>query len=155
MQIFKKIFDIRANKTVRDKLQKDDGITLATLTEAARTYSRLLNHSQIVEGSTGTHYYFNIEDDSNIIKILGNQPLGEAVNVGGIFKCTPKLLGLEIKVPAIQRYLYEDNEEENILKNILYKPMIKCIEKCIISGTYFDKPLFSTTNIITGTKDFD
>jgi hypothetical protein len=155
MQFLEKMFSIRANKTVYDTFEKDEGITLSSLSEAIRKYSQLLAHSQIVTGATGAHYYFNIEDDSNIIKLLGNELLAPAINIGEITDCVPKTLGLEIKVPAIQKYLYEDNEEENILKNILYKPMVKCIEKCVIGGTYFDKPLFSTTNTITGTKDFD
>ena len=156
MKFLEKMFSIRSNKQTYTDFSNEDGITFNSLTESIRNYSQLLSHSQIVEGKTGSHYYFNIEDDSNVIKLLGDEPLGEPINIGGFWDCSPKSLGLEIKINSTLERLYmEKDNEESVIKSILYKPFIKCIEKCIISGTYFDKPLFSTTNTITGTKDFD
>jgi hypothetical protein len=44
--------------------------------------------------------------------------------------------------------------EEKFFEKLLYRPFMRSIEKNVISGNYFDKSIFNTTDIITGTNDF-
>jgi hypothetical protein len=107
----------------------------------------------LVPGKSNSRYVFSIEDDSNAIQLLDNeQPVTKPVT--SKWECNPKPLGLGIEVSKLVSIFY-DGQVEDIIKNILYKPFVKSIEKNVISGSYFDKPLFSTANTITGTKDFD
>jgi hypothetical protein len=115
-----------------------------------------LEKAHIQEGKLNSHYAFSIEDESNVIQLLGNESLQTSRKIDGLWDCTPKPLGIEVLISELTERFYNNDilAEENI-KNILYKPFVRCIERNVVTGTYFDKPLFSTANIITGTKDFD
>jgi hypothetical protein len=111
----------------------------------------------LVPGKQNMRYTFNIEDDSNAIKVLTDTALTTRTDIVNKWECTPKPFGIEIMLPRLTNDFLEatsDESIEDILKNILYKPFVKQIEKQIINGTYFDKPLFNTTTTITGTADF-
>jgi hypothetical protein len=156
-RILEKILDIRSNNTNATTLIDDtqSGEFLTTLIDAIRKYSKLLQKAQLVPGKFNSRYVFKIEDGSNTIELLDNY-LGPntRTDIVSSWECEPKTLGLGIYVPRLVSIFYDD-QVEDILKNILYKPFVKCIEKCVISGSYFDKSLFSTPQTITGTKDFD
>lgn len=156
--ILKKLGEVRANTSISfsliDDSQTEEFIT--SLIEGIRRYSKLLEKARIQEGKPNSHYVFSIENESNVIQLLGNESLQTSRKIDGLWDCTPKPLGIEVLVSELTERFY-NNEilvEENI-KNILYKPFVKCIEKNVVTGNYFDKPLFSTVNTITGTKDFD
>jgi hypothetical protein len=154
-RILEKMFDIRSNNlnatTLIDDTQSSEFLT--TLIDGIRKYSRLLQKSQLVPGKINSRYIFKIEDESNVIQLLDNeQPVTRPITSS--WECCPKALGIEVMVPKLISLFY-DNQVEDILKNILYKPFVKSIEKQVINGSYFDKSLFSTTNVIDGTKDFD
>jgi HK97 family phage major capsid protein len=155
-RILERMLDIRSNNlnttTLIDDTQSNEFLT--TLIDGIRKYSKLLQKSQLIPGKNNSRYIFKIEDDSNVIELLGDESPVTRTDIVSSWECNPKPLGLEIKVPKLVSLFY-DNNVEDLLKNILYKPFTKSIEKNVISGSYFDKPLFSTTNIITGTKDFD
>jgi hypothetical protein len=151
------MLDIRSNNlnatTLIDDTQSSEFLT--TLIDAIKKYSKLLQKAQLVPGKINSRYVFKIEDGANTIELLDNY-LGPNTRTDIVrsWECGPKTLGLGIYVPRIVSIFYND-QVEDILKNILYKPFVKCIEKCVISGSYFDKSLFSTPQTITGTKDFD
>jgi HK97 family phage major capsid protein len=155
-KILEKMFDIRSNNLNTTTLIDDtqSGEFLTTLIDAIRKYSKLLQKAQLVSGKENSRYVFKIEDDANVIQLLDNENPDTRTDISGSWECVPKSLGLGIMVPKLVSLFY-DNDVENLLKNILYKPFVKSIEKNVINGTYFDKPLFSTANTITGTKDFD
>jgi hypothetical protein len=155
-RILEKILDIRSNNlnatTLIDDTQSSEFLT--TLIDAIRKYSKLLQKAPLVPGKVNSRYVFKIEDDSNVIELLDSENINTRTNIVSSWACEPKPLGLGIEVPKLVSLFY-DNQVEEILKNILYKPFVKSVEKCVINGTYFDKPLFSTPQTITGTKDFD
>jgi hypothetical protein len=155
-RILEKMMDIRSNNlnttTLIDDTQSNEFLT--TLIDGIKKYSKLLQKSQLATGKINSRYIFKIEDDSNVIKLLDDESPVTRTDIVSSWDCEPKTLGLGIKVPKLVSLFYDNNIDE-LLKNILYKPFTKSIEKNVISGSYFDKPLFSTTNIITGTKDFD
>jgi hypothetical protein len=155
-RILERMLDIRSNNlnttTLIDDTQSNEFLT--TLIDGIRKYSKLLQKSQLIPGKINSRYVFKIEDNSNVIELLGSENIHTRTNIVSSWECGPNPLGLGIMVPKLVSLFY-DNNVEDILKNILYKPFTKSIEKNVISGSYFDKPLFSTTNTITGTKDFD
>jgi hypothetical protein len=155
-RILEKMLDIRSNNlnatTLIDDTQSSE--FLVTLIDAIRKYSKLLQKAQLVPGKFNSRYVFKIEDDSNAIQLLDDINITTRTDIVSSWECEPKTLGLGIMVPRLVSIFYDD-QVEDILKNILYKPFVKSVEKCVINGTYFDKPLFSTPQTITGTKDFD
>lgn len=155
-KILDKMFDIRSNNlnttTLIDDTQKNEFLT--TLIDGIRRYSKLLQKAVLVPGDFNTRYYFKIEDDSGVIQLLGGETINIRTDIVGGWECAQKPLGLGIMVPRLVEAFY-DNNVEDVLTNILYKPFTKSIEANVISGDYFDKPLFSTANTITGTNDFD
>ena len=119
--------------------------------------SKLLSRAIIMETEgIMTNSFLSIADSSNIITLLGNDALKPPTNIGKLITATPKVLGIETK---IQSSLYSesisDEEEKRNIEKILLKPFLKSIEKQFISGNYFDKSIFKTTNTISGTNDFD
>jgi hypothetical protein len=154
-RILEKMMDIRSNNlnltTLIDDTQQSE--FLSSLTEGIKKYSKLLAKAQLVQGNFNQRYVFKIEDDSSVIQLLDGGNINTETDITGGWVCNPKPLGLGVAVPALVDAFY-DNNVENILKNILYKPFVKSIEANVICGDYFDKPLFSTTNTITGTNDF-
>jgi hypothetical protein len=159
IKILEKMLDIRSNNLNTTALIDDSqsGEFLTTVIDGIRKYSKFLQKAQLVSaGISGANkrYTFKIEDDSNIIQLLGEAAPNTRTDIVSSWECEPKSFGLGISVPKLVSIFY-DNHEEDILRNILYKPFVRSIEKCVTNGTYFDKPLFSTTNVITGTKDFD
>jgi hypothetical protein len=155
-KILEKMLDIRSNNLNTTTLIDDtqSGEFLTTLIDAIRKYSKLLQKSQLVPGKINSRYIFKIEDDSNVIELLDSENINTRTDIVSNWECNPKPLGLGIMVPKLVSLFY-DNNVDDILKNILYKPFVKSIEKNVINGSYFDKPLFSTTNTITGTNDFE
>jgi hypothetical protein len=109
----------------------------------------------LVPGKINSRYVFKIEDDSNTIELLDSYSgPNTRTDIVSSWECEPKTLGIGIYVPRMVSIFYDD-QVEDILTNILYKPFVRTIEKCVISGSYFDKSLFSTPQTMTGTKDFD
>jgi hypothetical protein len=158
-KLLEKIFDIRSNNTNPSTLidDSDSKEFLNSLIDGIKRYSKFLQKSQLIPGYFNTHYTFKIEDDSNTIELLGDININTRNNIVDSWNCETKPLGIGIYVPrkVYDFYEYYKDSVEETLKNILYKPFVRCIEKNVVTGTYFDKPLFSTTNTITGTKDFD
>ena len=158
MKTLEKIFTTRANNTVLNNVaSKNDGNFYNNFVDFIRSESRLLIQSQITEGVIQETNYYDIENDSNYISLLGVESIHTPLNPTGRISTTPKPLGTQIKM---SKYNFDfnnldDKNQELILKNLLYKPFLKMLEKNIIGGTYFDKSLFSTTNQITGTNNFN
>jgi HK97 family phage major capsid protein len=155
-KIIDKMFDIRANNTnstslIDDTQQKE---FIVSLTDAIRRYSKLLQKAQLIQGKPNMRYIFMIEDDANVVQLLDDETIKTTHKISKKWECENKSLGLEILIPNLVESFYESNIE-NIITQVLYKPFVKVIEKNVISGTYFDKPLFQTTKTITGTNDFD
>jgi hypothetical protein len=158
-KLIQKLFDIRANNSVYTHIinEYQGKEFINDLISHIREYSRLLSGAQLVPGEQNMRYTFSIEDDSNAIKVLTDTTLTTRTDIINKWECTPKPFGIEIMVPRLTNDFLEatsDESIEDILKNILYKPFVKQIEKQVINGTYFDKPLFNTTNTITGTANF-
>jgi hypothetical protein len=155
-RFLEKMLDIRSNNlnptSLIDGTQESEFLT--SLIDAIRKYSKLLQKSQLVPGKPNSRYIFKIEDDSNVIQLLDDINITTRTDTVSSWDCEPKTLGLGIMVPRLVSLFY-DNQVEDVLKNILYKPFVRAIEKQVINGAYFDKPLFSATNTITGTKGFD
>jgi hypothetical protein len=159
-RLLEKMLDIRSNNlnvtTLIDDTQSPEFLT--TLIDAIRKYSKLLQKAQLVPGKINSRYVFKIEDSANAIELLDNYPPYDRPNtrtdIVSSWECEPKTLGIGIYVPRIVSIFYDD-QVEDILKNILFKPFVRTIEKCVISGSYFDKSLFSTPQTMTETKDFD
>jgi hypothetical protein len=158
MKTLEKIFTVRANNgKFTDVCTKNDGEFYNNFVEFIRNNSKILNKSQIVEGTIQQNYYYDIENSSNYISLLGNETIKPPIKVFKEISTVPKTLGIQIKMSKYDFNFdnLDDKNQELILKNLLYKPFLKSVEKNIISGTYFDKSLFSTTNTITGTNDFN
>jgi hypothetical protein len=155
-RIVEKIFDIRANNLIYTELIDDTQASefLNSLIEAIKRYSNLLQKAKLVSGKFNTRYTFEIEDDANIIQLLDNGNIQTKYDIVSSWECAPKPLGLGIMVPKLVSLFYE-NDIENIITNMIYKPFVKSIESNVISGAYFDKPLFNTQNTITGTNNFE
>jgi hypothetical protein len=154
-RMVEKLWNMRSNNitnlTLIDDTQQPE--FLKSLIEAIRKYSCFLNKSQLVAGKPDSRYIFAIEDDANVIQLLSDGTFNTRTDIVKTWECSPKGLVIQILVPRQVENFYNNNVE-NILTNILYKPFTKAIEKQVISGDFFDKPLFSTTNTITGTNDF-
>jgi hypothetical protein len=154
-KILEKMLDIRSNNlnptTLIDDTQSQEFLT--SLIDAIWKYSRLLQKAQLVPGKMNSRYIFKIEDEANVIQLLDDINITTRTDIINQWGCEPKALGLGIEIPRLVSLFY-DNQVEDILCNILYKPFVRAIEKQVINGSYFDKPLFSTTNTVTGTKDF-
>ncbi|MDR1286368.1 MAG: hypothetical protein LBK08_02045 [Treponema sp.] len=155
-RILEKMFDVRANNQTLTKMIDDTQKPefLASLFEAIKKYSKLLAKAQLVQGNFNQRYIFKIEDDSSVIQLLDGGNINTEMNITSGWECNTKALGLGIMVPALVDAFY-DNNVNSIITNMLYKPFTKSIEANVICGDYLDKPLFSTTNTITGTKDFE
>jgi hypothetical protein len=155
-KILEKMLSIRSNNLNTTVLVDDtqSGEFLTTLIDGIRKYSKLLQKSQLVSGKENMRYSFRVEDNSNIVMLNNDGTnINTPSNITSGWECNPSPMGIGIWVPKIVSLFY-NNDVENIIKNVLYKPFVKNIEKNVINGG-FDKPLFSTTNTITGTKDFD
>jgi hypothetical protein len=159
-KILEKMFDIRSNNSIHTPVinESQSKEFINDLISNIREYSKLLRHSQLVPGKPNMRYTFSIENDSNSINILIDKNITTRTDIVKKWECETKPFGIEIMVPKLTSIFMEstsDESVEDILKNILYKPFIKQIEKQVINGTFFDKPLFSTSTTITGTQDFD
>jgi len=158
MKILEKIITTRANNTLLNNVaSKNDGEFYNNFIDFIRSESRLLQQSQITEGVIQQTNYYDIENESNYVSLLGVETIHNPIDITGRISTIPKPLGTQIK---ISKYDFDidnlaDDKQKMILKNLLYKPFLKVLEKNIIGGTYFDKPLFETSNQITGTNDFD
>ena len=159
MKILEKILNVRSNNTVSTDICKEDFFNL--MTEFIKLNSKLFNNSLFVRGNVGENFFFDIENSSNIISLIGNENLKPPIKISKSIMSTPKGLGTEIKVSKYFQNKFNkdieitEEEEKYYLTSMVYKPFMKSIEKCLIGGTYFDKPLFSTTNQLTGTNDFN
>jgi hypothetical protein len=158
MKTLEKIFTVRANNGKFTEIcTKNDGEFYNNFVEFIRNNSEILNNSQIIEGVISQNYYYDIENSSNYISLLGNETIQNPVNVSKQISTVPKTLGTQIKMSKYD-FNFDNLDEKNqelMLNNLLYKPFLKSIEKNVIGGSYFDKSLFSTTNKITGTNDFN
>jgi hypothetical protein len=159
-KILEKMLDIRSNNlnvtTLIDDMQSPEFLT--TLMDEIRKYSRIFANAQLIPGKMNSRYVFQIEDDANAIQLLDNDNISTGTEVVVSWECTPKPLGIGLMVPKLTSIFLENNSEEtieNTLTNIFYRPFVKAIEKCVISGSYFDKSLFSNPQTIASTKDFD
>jgi hypothetical protein len=114
-----------------------------------RENSKLLKNAIICQGMPNSWAFYDIEPVSNTVTLLGSETLKTAVNVYKRNEFLPKNFGIEIILP--NRAGDPDEEKENIIiENIIYKPLLNAIEKQCISGNYFHKSIFNTTNNITG-----
>jgi hypothetical protein len=158
-RILEKLLNVRANNTNASTLidDSDSKEFIESLIYGIKRYSNFLQKSQLVIGDCNVRYTFKIEDDSSAIELLENQGPNTRTNIVNYWDCEMKPIGIGISVPrkVWNFYEYYKYSVDDTLKNILYKPLVRCIEKNVVTGTYFDKSLFSTLNTITGTKDFD
>jgi len=157
MKTLEKIFTVRANNTSPTPINTD-GEFYNNFVEFIKNNSNLLSQSQIIEGTIQESYFYDIENDSNFISLLGVESIHTPININERVSIIPKSLGAQIK---LSKYDFnfdnlDDKNQELILKNLLYKPFLRMLERNVIGGTdYFDKPLFYTSNKITGTNDFN
>jgi hypothetical protein len=158
-KILEKLFDIRSNNTNVSTLidDSDSKEFLESLIDGIKRYSKFLQKAQLVAGDFNVRYIFKIEDTSGAVELLDTKESNTRTDIVSKWECDTKTLGLGIWVPrrVWNFYEYYKDSVEDTLKNILYKPFVRCIEKNVVTGTYFDKSLFSAVNTMTGTKDFD
>jgi len=150
-----KMFNVRANNTV-PTIISSDGEFYNTFIDYIRNNSKLLNQSIIVEGNPQQNYYFDIENTSNNVYEGEIKSKFKPMNS---FSCIPKLLVYEFGLSInSQKNIFNninENKEKQILENIIYKPFLRSVEKNVINGDYFDKSILSSTDIYTGTNDFN
>jgi len=157
MKIIEKIFSIRANDTNSSIIsEKSDNEFYNSFKKFIKSNSKILSQANIVEGKTMQTYYYDLENSSNIINLMEVENLQQPINISSVVSSTPRGLGLQI---SISRYNLEYNtlsesKQQELLSKIIFSPFLKMIEKRLLQGNYFDKPLFSTNNKIVETADF-
>jgi hypothetical protein len=161
MNLLEKILQIRSNNAVVKSVSGDDNKEFYnTFSEYIKNNSKLLSQSKIINGKQNSWYYLGIEDNSNVITLLGENnkfpQQAQPKKLTGTVEISPKVLGIETKINRQDEDFYEKNNTDikEIMVNLLYRPFLKSVERCFLTGNYFDKPLFSTANTITGTNDF-
>jgi hypothetical protein len=160
MNLLEKIIQIRSNNTAARAVSGDNKEFYNTFSEYIKNNSKLLSQSKIINGKQNSWYYLGIEDNSNVITLLGESnkfPLNvQPKKLTGTIAISPKVLGIETKINRLAEDFYEKNNTDikEIMVNLLYRPFLKSVERCFLTGNYFDKPLFSTTNFVTGTNNF-
>jgi hypothetical protein len=154
----KELLEIRLNKTSGTELFKEE--FFEKMTDFIRNNSRFFNKSLFGRGNFNINYFFDIENSSNVITLLTDNNI-TSNSISKTYSTFPKVFGIETKINKLFNNRYNtdiqisDDEEKELLVNMLYKPFMKSIEKYLIGGSYFDKPLFNTDNQITGTNDFN
>jgi hypothetical protein len=150
-----KMYNVRANNVIPTVISSD-GEFYNSIVEYIEKNSKLLNRSIILKLMNTMNYYFDIENSSN--KVYEGTISSQFKPLNSI-TCTTKSLVSEYGMNKLKYNTYfkemDKNKEKMILENIVYKPFLRSIEKNVISGNYFDKSLFNTSDIITGTNDFN
>jgi hypothetical protein len=150
------VFEIRANKADVTKLSKDNNKEYFNkFSDYIKDNSELLNQCIIVEGNIASRYYFDIENT-----IVYEGELNPDIKYVNDFNCTPKLLCAEFSLNISNKfnYMFSEIDEKSEFKNmrkLLFKPFMQAVEKNIISGDYFDKSIFNSSETITATNDFN
>jgi hypothetical protein len=123
-------------------------------TDYIRENSLMLKDAIICQGLPSSWGFVNMEPFGDTITLLGNETLKPAISVYKRQEFIPQALGVEITLP--HRADDPDEIAENkIVENAVYAPLLKAVERQCISGNYFHKSIFNTTNItntISGTN---
>jgi putative ubiquitin-RnfH superfamily antitoxin RatB of RatAB toxin-antitoxin module len=147
--ILSKIYEVRAGRNSLETEIYDNNEFFNTMFDYINANSKLLNQSKIVMGNPKSLYAFSVEDDANVVELLEDSNYQIDRQIGTRIELKPKMLGVQVSLHKRPDQL-EEKEETEILKNVLYNPFLKKIEKNIIHGNYFNSSLFNTDNIISG-----
>jgi hypothetical protein len=148
-KIYDKILEIRGGRNTYETEIYDNNEFFNCMFDYIKANSKLLNESIIVKGNPRGLYTFSIEDDSNVIELLDNYKYENDKQILTRKEMKTKTFGIQVSLHKRPDMIGE-NEEAEILKDILYNPFMKKIEKHIIQGDYFDASLFNTENVIEG-----
>jgi hypothetical protein len=148
-KVLRKMYSLEQNKLPTNEIFPE-GNFYNSFSEYIRDNSILLNEAVIFQGKVNSCYGYDIDSNvNNPVVMLGNETFRPAVKIFNRDDFIPKSFGLEIVLPHRADEL-DEKTEERIITNVIYKPMLKAIEKQCISGGYFHKPLFNTANTISG-----